>query len=523
MNVKGERILIFGDSLTHHGADAGPETWIVNAGSSRSSSAPGDLLASLLLEQGAAVRTDARVGRSAANFYEREDAQGLLNANKAWKPTKVVIMLGTNDLGRDVGKTTTAMAALKQAFELGGAEVWAIGPMSYNNASLNAQAPQVVQLMRNVFGARFIDARGLSVQTDRAKDGVHFGPGAARQTALNLANALMGAGGGSGDALGAVLLGGALALGAVLLFNAFKNPAPTRREMFAGPLMLGAPMLAGNDDDEDDATDFGEETWFERIRRRDHERRARITKAMAKSPAVILTDGSGRETLVVITGEMQNTDEGKHRATYLAADGPVGHVTRKTLDKVIEEIDRDYRPASVRAATDEEVMAWTSTPEYEEGARRVAEVQRANAGLKGPPELRVGQQFSYFGNTYEIIKIFRNKERTVQIARRSRDSFGKELLIDHRSFPARDFDRQHLTPLQGLQGAKKRMRARKLAARDWGWVRDAQAGDDHAAERLAEALGFRHEATARVIEIRENDAVIAIDYDGSELERLRVT
>jgi hypothetical protein len=60
MNVVGERIVIFGDSLSHHGADDAPEIWDVNAGSNRASSAPGDILASMLLEAGAqAVRIDA--------------------------------------------------------------------------------------------------------------------------------------------------------------------------------------------------------------------------------------------------------------------------------------------------------------------------------------------------------------------------------------------------------------------------------------------------------------------------------
>lgn len=61
--------------------------------------------------------------------------------------------------------------------------------------------------------------------------------------------------------------------------------------------------------------------------------------------------------------------------------------------------------------------------------------------------LRVGQRFDHFGHTYEILKIGRDKDRTVQIARPYTDRFGKAGFIDHRSFPARDFDRQHLRPL----------------------------------------------------------------------------
>ncbi len=62
-------------------------------------------------------------------------------------------------------------------------------------------------------------------------------------------------------------------------------------------------------------------------------------------------------------------------------------------------------------------------------------------------QLHVGQRFDYFGQVFEITKIERNKDRTIRIARLVSDGFGKETLIDARSFPARDFDRQHLRPL----------------------------------------------------------------------------
>lgn len=66
-----------------------------------------------------------------------------------------------------------------------------------------------------------------------------------------------------------------------------------------------------------------------------------------------------------------------------------------------------------------------------------------------PSELRVGMRFDYFGKPFEITKIGRDKAKTIQIARRHRDSFGKEDFIDHRSFPMREFYRQHLRPLRG--------------------------------------------------------------------------
>jgi len=195
MNARGERILVFGDSLSHHGADAAPEIWDVDQGSSRSSGQPGDLLASLLLEQGAmAARVNARVGRSAANFWGREDTAALLGSDQAFQPTKVIVILGTNDLGVSPQKTADSMLAIKRAYEAMGAEVWAIGPVTYNSDALNAKAPAVVAIMQSVFGSRFIDGRPLSVQTNRAGDGVHFGASSAAQTAQNMLAAVLRAG-----------------------------------------------------------------------------------------------------------------------------------------------------------------------------------------------------------------------------------------------------------------------------------------------------------------------------------------
>src|SRR5512135_193079 len=65
-----------------------------------------------------------------------------------------------------------------------------------------------------------------------------------------------------------------------------------------------------------------------------------------------------------------------------------------------------------------------------------------------PSDLRVGQRFDYFGKPYEITKIGRDKAKTVQIARRYKDPFGKEELIEYRSFPMRAFYQQHLRPLR---------------------------------------------------------------------------
>ena len=138
---------------------------------------------------------------------------------------------------------------------------------------------------------------------------------------------------------------------------------------------------AADDDDEDDAPDFGEDSWFDRLRAKLGAKRQGIRDAFKASPAIIVTQTDGRETLVIKTGEMQNPEDGPERVTFFWKDGPVGHATRKTTEELIEEVS-GYG-STARPATDAEVMAWTSTDEFAEGAARVAAVQRANAGLKG--------------------------------------------------------------------------------------------------------------------------------------------
>src|SRR5262245_18293850 len=193
MNAKGERFLIFGDSLTHPGADSAPAIQDITQGTSRYSSAPGDLLGSILLEQGAsAVRTDAKVGRSAISYLSGEPAQQLLASDAEWRPSKVVVMLGTNDADRDLAKTETAMTALRDAFKKMGAEVWALEPMTYYGRGeyLDAKAGPMLEVMRRVFGStRTIDARPFSIGADRAGDGIHLTQAGARTVAPQLAQA----------------------------------------------------------------------------------------------------------------------------------------------------------------------------------------------------------------------------------------------------------------------------------------------------------------------------------------------
>lgn len=192
MNARGERIIIFGDSLSHHGRDADPEIWDVDAGSNRQTGQPGDLVASLLAEQGAeAVRVNARVGRSAVNFWGRENASALLDSDRAFKPTKVIVILGTNDIGVTLPKTVEAMTAIRDVYRSMGAEVWGVGPFMYASDDLNQRAVPVVEAMTKIFGKRFIDPRPITTVVGRSGDGVHFSSDSARQTGIQLADQIL--------------------------------------------------------------------------------------------------------------------------------------------------------------------------------------------------------------------------------------------------------------------------------------------------------------------------------------------
>lgn len=100
-----------------------------------------------------------------------------------------------------------------------------------------------------------------------------------------------------------------------------------------------------------------------------------IADAFAQSAAVIVTEPKSMPELWILSGNM-GPDKRGHRVTYFGKDGPIGHIERDTLNEVWEEL---YRPgASFQPVGDAEVIAWTSTPEFERGSRRVAYIQALN-------------------------------------------------------------------------------------------------------------------------------------------------
>ncbi len=193
MNLSGKRVLVFGDSLSRVGPDSGPEAAEISAAGSYST--PGAVMAQWLLGAGAsAARIDARVGRSAVNFFGREDAGRLLLADAAWQPDIVLVMLGTNDLGMGQAADQAAFVKLRSALGGNGAAVYAIGPPSFPGQANEARRPAVLATLRSVFGSdRVLDAGPLTPTGDgvRARDGVHFSAAGGRKFGAALAAAVL--------------------------------------------------------------------------------------------------------------------------------------------------------------------------------------------------------------------------------------------------------------------------------------------------------------------------------------------
>lgn len=192
MRFQDKRVLIFGDSLSHRGSDSGPTVQNGIANIDRNVSAPGDLFASYLLQYGGAksVRIDAKVGRSAYNFFTtREPWQALLENDIEYKPNIVFIILGTNDLNMGLGPSKTKFELLRSYFKTS-PTIIAVGPPSFASTSKMNSAEGVVTMLKSVFGAdSVIDSRPLTTdltQQGRTGDKVHFTPAGAQLFARRL-------------------------------------------------------------------------------------------------------------------------------------------------------------------------------------------------------------------------------------------------------------------------------------------------------------------------------------------------
>ena len=118
--------------------------------------------------------------------------------------------------------------------------------------------------------------------------------------------------------------------------------------------------------------------FSERVSQVNKLRQKRLHQALLRYPALIVTDRRGRQTLLISSGEMSSPEEGAHRVTKLLRDGPEGHVTRKSIARLAQDLSRDLAPERIEPASEDQVMAWVSTPEYVEGSERIMEMQRRN-------------------------------------------------------------------------------------------------------------------------------------------------
>lgn len=109
-----------------------------------------------------------------------------------------------------------------------------------------------------------------------------------------------------------------------------------------------------------------------------HEQRiAQIVARLQASPAITGSYYGGKRHLAIVSGEIADREYGDLRVTFFGPDGPHGHNTHRTMAKAAEEIERSFQPPYV-SLSDAEVIAWTSTPEFEHGSRVIAFVQAEN-------------------------------------------------------------------------------------------------------------------------------------------------
>lgn len=105
-------------------------------------------------------------------------------------------------------------------------------------------------------------------------------------------------------------------------------------------------------------------------------RLADIEAMLAISPALRGKVGTSPR-MALVSGEISDKKYGEHRVTFFGEDGPHGHATRMTMRQIAEEI-RDMIEPPYTSMTEDDVLEWTSTDEFEKGARVIAYVQAEN-------------------------------------------------------------------------------------------------------------------------------------------------
>jgi hypothetical protein len=128
------------------------------------------------------------------------------------------------------------------------------------------------------------------------------------------------------------------------------------------------------DDDSDLDPDFRDE--LERMRLERERAEDDLREAFAQSPAVLVRERRHPHKELWILSPETDPSQGKLRVTEFLPDGPYGHISRETLDQIIDEkasTGHIYEPVDEAF-----VMEWTSTPEWTEGVKKVAYVQAYN-------------------------------------------------------------------------------------------------------------------------------------------------
>jgi hypothetical protein len=132
------------------------------------------------------------------------------------------------------------------------------------------------------------------------------------------------------------------------------------------------------------------------------------------------------------------------REGYVTADGHITDRGQEVLDRGLAREVMRYGHATKKSPEqlDAEIAEMLGRVSYGDDPAIRAKWQI------DPSEVRVGMRFDYFGRPFEIVKIGRDKAKTIQIASRYTKPSGKEDFIDHKSFPLREFYRQHLRPIR---------------------------------------------------------------------------
>lgn len=141
------------------------------------------------------------------------------------------------------------------------------------------------------------------------------------------------------------------------------------------------------------------ETQIARWQKRAALRLELVQKALAVSPAIVLSDRSHESRppmrqLVIVSYDTYPNPAGPIRISEFGVDGPYGHHNAKTMTAAAEEISR-MPWKKIAVAYDPDVIAWTSTPEFARGIKVAALIQADNT-----LRYEVGKRHGY-GNDYD--------------------------------------------------------------------------------------------------------------------------